>query len=93
MEYKLFEIAEKYNVNIDLKIRFKQFYKKEMYCIVENDHKRFLIEQSWCNLLMEKVEDKAKELFELESKSHKEIKKELERRAKNKEFFPDDLFD
>jgi hypothetical protein len=85
---QLLKIIKKYNIELDIK-----FTKKTIICLLMNDDECHVIKFGFVNNLKEMIEEKAKEMYERHKIKHKELMKDLQMRANNKEIFPDDLFD
>ena len=73
MELELLEISEIYNVDIDLRIS-----KKSIYCIIQNDYKKAIIENGFMKNLLKDVRNKSIEFFkEKEQFDYDEFTKEV----------------
>jgi len=88
MESKILELVLKYNVEIELK------YKKDtVVAIFDNGNEIKVIKCGWIKNLIGDIEKECKSLYAEQQHKRKVNMKELYRLAKDKEIFPDDLFD
>lgn len=86
-ESKLFEISQKYNVEIEFKIK-----KDKTVTIINNDSEGHYIDNGFVKNNIKEVEKIAIEMFNRELEKDKNLSKDIIELSKNKELFPDDLF-
>lgn len=87
MESKILKLCEKYNVEIELK------YKKDtIIAIIDNGDEMKVLKNGWIKNLIEEVEEECKCMSIKQNDAQKQLKKDLEILAKNKECLPKSLF-